>query len=37
MVPPDPAFFADPTPLHPNALGFGIFAENLIRELQKHL
>ena len=37
MVPPDPVFFADATPLHPNALGFGIFAENLIRELQKHL
>lgn len=37
LVPPDPAFFADETPLHPNALGFGIYAENLIRELQKHL
>jgi len=37
MVPPDPAFFADDTPLHPNALGFGIYAENLIREMQKHL
>ena len=37
MVPPDPVFFADPKPLHPNALGFGIYAENLIRELQKHL
>lgn len=37
LVPPDPAFFADPTPLHPNALGFGIFAENLIRELQKYI
>jgi len=37
LVPPDPAFFADATPLHPNALGFGIYAENLIRKLQKQL
>ncbi len=37
MVPPDPVFFADETPLHPNALGFGIYAENLIREMQKYL
>lgn len=37
MVPPDPTFFADETPLHPNALGFGIYAENLIREMQKYL
>lgn len=37
LVPPDPTFFADPSPLHPNALGFGIYAENLIREMQKYL
>jgi len=37
MVPPDPAFFADDVPLHPNALGFGIYAENLIRKMQKYL
>ena len=37
LVPPDPVFFADETPLHPNALGFGIYAENLIREMQKYL
>ena len=37
LVPPDPVFFADATPLHPNALGFGIYAENLIREMQKYL
>lgn len=34
LVPPCPVFFADMV-LHPNALGFGIYAENLIRELQK--
>ena len=37
LVPPDPAFFADAKPLHPNALGFGIYAENLIRALQRYL
>ncbi|MBE6600903.1 MAG: SGNH/GDSL hydrolase family protein [Ruminococcaceae bacterium] len=37
LVPPDPAFFADPKPLHPNALGFGIYAENLIRKMLKYL
>lgn len=29
-------FFADQN-LHPNALGFGIYAENLIKAIQKHL
>lgn len=37
MVPPDPAFFADEKPLHPNAIGFGIYAQNLIRTLLGHL
>ena len=37
LVPPDPAFFADATPLHPNDLGFGIYAENLIRKMQTYL
>lgn len=36
LVPHDPIFFADQT-LHPNALGFGIYAENLIRKLQKYM
>ena len=36
LVPPCPVFYADKT-LHPDALGFGIYAENLIREMQKHL
>ena len=36
LVPPSPVFDADEVP-HPNALGVGIYAENLIRELQKHI
>ena len=36
LVPHDPEFFADKN-LHPNALGFGLYAENLISELQKHI
>lgn len=36
LVPPDPFFFADER-LHPDALGFGIYAENLIKQLIKHM
>ena len=36
LVPPCPVFYADEV-LHPNALGFGIYAENLIKEMQKHV
>ena len=36
LVPHHTDFFAD-LYLHPNALGFGIYAENLIRQMQKHL
>ena len=36
LVPHDPEFFADKT-VHPNAVGFGIYAENLIRAMQKYL
>lgn len=32
LVPPIPDFYAD-TYLHPNDLGFGVYAENLIKEL----
>ena len=32
LVPPSCEFFADLS-LHPNALGFGIYAENLIRQI----
>lgn len=34
LVPPIPEFYADKE-LHPNALGFGIYAENLIKEMLK--
>lgn len=34
LVPPMPDLYAD-TYLHPNDLGFGVFAENLIKELLK--
>lgn len=36
LVPPIPEFFKDAY-LHPNDLGFGIYAENLAREIQKYL
>ena len=36
MVPPIPELFADEW-LHPNALGFGFFGENVTREILKHL
>ncbi len=36
LVPHMEDFYADKY-LHPNALGFGIYAENLIKELQKYL
>ena len=36
LVPPMPEFFADEY-LHPNDLGFGVYAENLIRALNQHL
>ena len=36
LVPPCPDFFSDET-VHPNAVGFGIYAENLIKELLKYL
>lgn len=36
LMPPEPEFFADGY-LHPNDNGFGIFAENLIIEMEKHL
>ncbi len=36
LVPPDPFFFADER-LHPDALGFGIYAENLIKQMMKHM
>lgn len=36
LLPPDPEFFADGY-LHPNDNGFGIMAENLIAEMEKHL
>ncbi len=34
LVPPRPEFFAD-TYLHPNDLGFGVYAENLIKFIDK--
>ena len=34
LVPHSPAFMADLT-LHPNDLGFSLYAQNLIAELQK--
>jgi len=36
LVPHHSDFYADAY-LHPNALGFGIYAENLIRQMQKYL
>lgn len=36
LLPPEPRFYAD-TYLHPNMLGFGVYAENVIRFIQKHL
>ena len=36
LVPHHSDFFAD-LYLHPNALGFGIYAENLIKQMQKYL
>ena len=36
LVPPIPEFFADEY-LHPNDLGFGVYAENLIRALSKKI
>ena len=36
LVPPLPQFFAD-TYLHPNDLGFGVFAENLIKVIEANL
>lgn len=36
LVPPCPEFYADKT-LHPNALGFGIYAENLIKQIIKYI
>ena len=36
LVPPMEEFFAD-AHLHPNSEGFSLYAENLIRELSKHL
>ena len=36
MVPPIPSLFADGW-LHPNALGFGFYGENVTREILKHL
>jgi lysophospholipase L1-like esterase len=35
LVPHDPEFFWDKF-IHPNSLGFGIYAENLIKEILKH-
>lgn len=36
LTPHDPFFYADKY-LHPNAAGFGIYAQNLIKELQKYI
>ena len=36
LVPPIPEFFAD-TNLHPNDLGFSLYAENLCRQLLPYL
>ena len=36
MVPPIPELFSDAW-LHPNALGYGFYAENVTREILKHL
>ena len=36
LVPPLPMYYQD-TYLHPNDLGFAVYAENLIRQMQKHL
>ncbi|MBQ9112579.1 MAG: SGNH/GDSL hydrolase family protein [Clostridia bacterium] len=36
LVPPSPEFFADRS-LHPNAVGFGIYAENLIRQIIRYM
>ena len=36
LVPPVPEFFSDAY-LHPNAIGFGIYAENLIKALDRYL
>ena len=36
LVPPIPEFYADKE-IHPNALGFGLYAENLIKEMLKHM
>ena len=36
LVPHDPAFFAGDN-LHPNALGFYVYAENLLRELREKI
>lgn len=37
LVPPLPELFTDPNPLHPGDLGFGIYAENLIRVMAREL
>lgn len=36
MVPPIPSLYSDEY-LHPNALGFAYYAENVVREIKKHL
>lgn len=36
MVPPIPSLFSDEY-LHPNALGFAYYAENVVREIKKYL
>ena len=36
LVPPYPELYADKY-LHPNALGFSFYAENLIKQMQKHI
>ena len=36
LVPPCPELYSDKY-LHPNALGFSFYSENLIKQLQKHL
>ena len=36
MVPPIPSLFSDAY-LHPNALGFAYYAENVVRQIKRHL
>ncbi len=36
MVPPIPSLYSDEY-LHPNALGFAYYAENVVREIKRHL